>query len=218
MGINPLKANPCVLHGHQHTGVRADIVPTSADHQLTLPAFSPAPPPRPRARRRPEVLRLQDTRAHVLDDLLLVAIDPSSEGQLGLLQLQPSRAEGPTAKLRPKSECAFCHQASAKKDEVWTQFYRLGAYLSGPPTGSRRDRGPARRPCSRIPMGSGAVSHPAEPGEPARLGASRGRVSTLWFWWVPCRSGSRNVELGSTAVASRCRPTGGRSSRPAVVR
>ena len=33
--------------------------------------------------------------------------------------------KAPTAKLRPKSECAFCHQASAKKDEVWTQFYRL---------------------------------------------------------------------------------------------
>jgi hypothetical protein len=30
-----------------------------------------------------------------------------------------------TAKVRPKAECAYCHQASAKKDEVWTQFYRL---------------------------------------------------------------------------------------------
>jgi hypothetical protein len=28
-----------------------------------------------------------------------------------------------TAKVKPKSECAFCHMASAKKDEVWTQFY-----------------------------------------------------------------------------------------------
>jgi hypothetical protein len=25
---------------------------------------------------------------------------------------------------RPKSECPFCHIASAKRDEVWTQFYR----------------------------------------------------------------------------------------------
>jgi hypothetical protein len=33
--------------------------------------------------------------------------------------------KAPTAKLRPKSECAFCHQASAKKNDVWTQFYRL---------------------------------------------------------------------------------------------
>lgn len=27
------------------------------------------------------------------------------------------------APVRPKNECSFCHQASAKKDEVWTQFY-----------------------------------------------------------------------------------------------
>lgn len=29
------------------------------------------------------------------------------------------------AKAKDKSECAFCHIASAKKDEVWTQFYPL---------------------------------------------------------------------------------------------
>jgi hypothetical protein len=28
-----------------------------------------------------------------------------------------------TATTRPKGECAFCHIASAKRDEVWTQFY-----------------------------------------------------------------------------------------------
>jgi hypothetical protein len=33
--------------------------------------------------------------------------------------------KAPTAKLKPLAECGFCHQASAKKDEVWTQFYRL---------------------------------------------------------------------------------------------
>jgi len=30
-----------------------------------------------------------------------------------------------TAKVRPKSDCTFCHIEGAKKDEVWTQFYRL---------------------------------------------------------------------------------------------
>jgi hypothetical protein len=29
----------------------------------------------------------------------------------------------PIGELRPKSECAFCHIASAKKDDAWTQFY-----------------------------------------------------------------------------------------------
>ena len=30
-----------------------------------------------------------------------------------------------TATVQPKSECAFCHIASAKRDDVWTQFYRI---------------------------------------------------------------------------------------------
>jgi hypothetical protein len=30
-----------------------------------------------------------------------------------------------TAHVQPKSECAFCHIASAKRDDVWTQFYRI---------------------------------------------------------------------------------------------
>jgi hypothetical protein len=42
-----------------------------------------------------------------------------------------------TAKLRPKSECAYCHIASAKKDMVWTQFYRLlddNGHMAAPAT------------------------------------------------------------------------------------
>jgi hypothetical protein len=33
--------------------------------------------------------------------------------------------KAPTAKVKPIGECAYCHIASAKKDEVWTQFYPL---------------------------------------------------------------------------------------------
>jgi hypothetical protein len=33
--------------------------------------------------------------------------------------------KAPTAKVKALNECAFCHIASAKKDEVWTQFYPL---------------------------------------------------------------------------------------------
>src|ERR671918_1494028 len=46
----------------------------------------------------------------------------SSWGYYNFNHHEPKAA---TAKVRPKSECAFCHIASAKKDEVWTQFYRL---------------------------------------------------------------------------------------------
>jgi hypothetical protein len=30
-----------------------------------------------------------------------------------------------TAKVKAKSECAFCHIGGAKRDEVWTQFYGI---------------------------------------------------------------------------------------------
>jgi hypothetical protein len=29
-----------------------------------------------------------------------------------------------TASVRPRDECSYCHEASAKKDSVWTQFYQ----------------------------------------------------------------------------------------------
>src|SRR3984893_11348476 len=47
---------------------------------------------------------------------------------VGILQFQSFEPKAPTAKVKPREECAFCHIASAKKDEVWTQFYRLLDY------------------------------------------------------------------------------------------
>ena len=46
-------------------------------------------------------------------------------GGWGYYNFNHHEPKAPTAKLRDKNECAFCHIASAKKDEVWTQFYRL---------------------------------------------------------------------------------------------
>jgi hypothetical protein len=33
--------------------------------------------------------------------------------------------KAPAAKVKEKEECAYCHIAGAKKDEVWTRFYVL---------------------------------------------------------------------------------------------
>jgi hypothetical protein len=46
-------------------------------------------------------------------------------GGWGYYNFNHHEPKAPTAKLKPKEECAFCHIASAKKDEVWTQFYPL---------------------------------------------------------------------------------------------
>jgi hypothetical protein len=43
----------------------------------------------------------------------------------GFFNFNHSEPKAPTAKLRPRGECAYCHEAGAKKDMVWTQFYRL---------------------------------------------------------------------------------------------
>ena len=46
-------------------------------------------------------------------------------GGWGYYNFNHHEPKAPTAKLKPQTECAFCHVASAKKDEVWTQFYPL---------------------------------------------------------------------------------------------
>jgi hypothetical protein len=46
-------------------------------------------------------------------------------GGWGYYNFNHHEPKAPTAKVKAKSECAFCHIAGAKKDEVWTQFYRL---------------------------------------------------------------------------------------------
>ena len=46
-------------------------------------------------------------------------------GGWGYYNFNHHEPKAPTAKPKPKEECAYCHIASAKKDDVWTQFYPL---------------------------------------------------------------------------------------------
>jgi hypothetical protein len=46
-------------------------------------------------------------------------------GGWGYYNFNHHEPKAPTATVKAKGECAFCHIASAKKDEVWTQFYPL---------------------------------------------------------------------------------------------
>jgi hypothetical protein len=43
----------------------------------------------------------------------------------GYFNFNHHEPKAPTAKVKSKEECAYCHIASAKKDEVWVQFYPL---------------------------------------------------------------------------------------------
>ena len=49
----------------------------------------------------------------------------AATGGWGYYNFNHHEPKAPTAKLRPKEECAYCHMAQARKDEVWTQFYPL---------------------------------------------------------------------------------------------
>ena len=49
----------------------------------------------------------------------------AATGGWGYFNFHHSEPKALTAKVKPKDECEFCHLAGAKKDEVWTQFYRL---------------------------------------------------------------------------------------------
>jgi len=46
-------------------------------------------------------------------------------GGWGYFNFNHHEPKAPTAKVKAKSECAFCHIDGAKRDEVWTQFYRI---------------------------------------------------------------------------------------------
>ena len=47
----------------------------------------------------------------------------AATGGWGYFNFNHHEPKAATAKAKSKDECAFCHMASAKKDEVWTQFY-----------------------------------------------------------------------------------------------
>lgn len=46
-------------------------------------------------------------------------------GGWGYYNFNHREPKAPTAKLKPKEDCGYCHMAKAKKDEVWTQFYPM---------------------------------------------------------------------------------------------
>jgi Cytochrome P460 len=47
----------------------------------------------------------------------------AATGGWGYFDFNHFEPKAPTAKVQDRDKCAFCHIASAKKDEVWTQFY-----------------------------------------------------------------------------------------------
>jgi hypothetical protein len=59
-------------------------------------------------------------------------------GGWGYFNFNHHEPKAPTAAVQPKSNCAFCHIASAKRDEVWTQFYGMLDEVP-PPQGGKKE-------------------------------------------------------------------------------
>ena len=49
----------------------------------------------------------------------------AATGGWGYFDFNHHEPKAATAAVQPQSHCAFCHVAGAKRDEVWTQFYRI---------------------------------------------------------------------------------------------
>lgn len=47
----------------------------------------------------------------------------AATGGWGYYNFHHYEPKAASASLRPKSECAFCHEAGAKKDSIWVQLY-----------------------------------------------------------------------------------------------
>jgi hypothetical protein len=61
----------------------------------------------------------------------------AESGGWGYFNFNHHEPKALTAKVKAKSECAFCHIASAKTDEVWTQFYRILDEVPAPQGGKK---------------------------------------------------------------------------------
>jgi hypothetical protein len=49
----------------------------------------------------------------------------AATGNWGYFDFNHHEPKAPMTAVQSRDMCAFCHIASAKKDEVWTQFYRI---------------------------------------------------------------------------------------------
>jgi hypothetical protein len=111
---------PCSYEKYEQTNVFPEGTILFKELQLTLPGENPdgsrtEPSGRgyfPGALNGADVT-VKDTKRY------------AETGGWGYYNFNHHEPKAPTAKLKSQTECAYCHQASAKKDEVWTQFYRL---------------------------------------------------------------------------------------------
>jgi hypothetical protein len=111
---------PCSYEQYNKTNVFPDGTIFFKELQLTLPAENPDG-----SRTEPSGRGYFPGPLNGADVTVKDSKRYADSGGWGYYNFNHHEPKAPTAKLRAKGECAFCHIASAKKDEVWTQFYPL---------------------------------------------------------------------------------------------
>jgi len=111
---------PCSYEKYKQTNVFPEGTIFFKELQLTLPGQNPDG-----SRTEPSGRGYFPGPLNGADSTVKDTKRYAATGGWGYYNFNHHEPKAPTAKLKDKSECAFCHQASAKKDEVWTQFYPL---------------------------------------------------------------------------------------------
>lgn len=129
--LNPPKANfpeyhnvyiePCAYEAYQKTGVFPQGTIFFKELQLTLP---PAENP-DGSRTEPSGRGFFGGPFNGADVTVKDSKRFADTNGWGYFNFHHYEPKAKTATVRAKAECAYCHIASAKKDEVWTQFYPL---------------------------------------------------------------------------------------------
>ena len=111
---------PCSYEKYKQTNVFPEGTIFFKELQLTLPGQNPDG-----SRTEPSGRGYFPGPLNGADSTVKDTKRYADTGGWGYYNFNHHEPKAPTAKLKDKTECAFCHQASAKKDEVWTQFYPL---------------------------------------------------------------------------------------------
>jgi hypothetical protein len=109
---------PWAYEEYQKTNVFPEGTIMFKELQLTLPAQNPDG-----SRTEPSGRGYFPGKLNGADVTVKDSKRYADTGGWGYYNFHHYEPKAPTAKLKPKEECGYCHLASAKKDEVWTQFY-----------------------------------------------------------------------------------------------
>ena len=110
---------PCAYEAYKKTGIFPNGTVFYKELQLTLPAQNPDG-----SRTEPSGRGFFPGKLNGADVTVKDTKRFAATGGWGYFNFHHYLPLAPTATVKSKMECGFCHIAGAKRDEVWTQFYQ----------------------------------------------------------------------------------------------